>query len=95
MGPACERAKAEEWRLGARLGWPKKGRARARAYGKVKSEGRPGQELGQQAGMEGREGEGKEFLFFKAIFQIHFQKILNSFSILVKTNHHKNKIAAA
>ena len=74
MGPACERAKAEEWRLGARLGWPKKGRARARAYGKVKSEGRPGQELGQQAGMEGREGEGKEFLFLKRFSKSIFKR---------------------
>ena len=42
----------------------------------------------------GKRGRGKIISFFKAIFQIHFQKILNFFSILVKTNHHINKSAA-
>ena len=51
--------------------------------------------MGHQAKM--KEGEMNSFaiLFSEMIFKIHFQKNLNSFSVLVRTNHHKNKYAAA
>jgi hypothetical protein len=59
---------------------------------------RKDKEGGRPAGPKAERGRKvKEFLFSfsKAIFEIHFQKILNSFSVSVKTDHHKKKYAVA
>jgi hypothetical protein len=67
----------------------------------VKPSGPKERERREQLGCSGqklrrKKGEGNFlFLLFLKAFQIHFQKNLNSFSVLVKTTQHKNSNAAA
>jgi hypothetical protein len=52
--------------------------------------------VGQQAKMErGRGWKWICFSFSKSVFQIHFQKKLNSFELWIKTNQHNKRISAA
>ena len=99
-GPGCQRQEREERRSHCYWADPRAGAqpAEGKQVRREPANGwlRGGKKAERAKSREREKGEkGIPFLFLKHIFKTKFNSNLNSFVVLVKPKHHKNKYASA